>query len=165
MLNSISKSDLVNVLDMVKSYNPIDYKHDGIINVINNYTDIKYALLIEDDYLPCNENVFENFRKRMDNDTFYVCQFWTDHAAMSNGMIDLAKAKEIYSKAGRVFMLSGGEDYRFLDLNQRCFLNLVRFKYKLIGLNEEFKHTFSSVREGGVMVYGNGETEILTPII
>jgi len=177
MLNSTLDSDLNKVKEM---FSTVDYKveiycrpnidgsygawHDGVINLINAHPEIKYALLIEDDYIPCDENVLDDFHQAMDDNTFYVCQFYTNHAAMSNGMIDLTKAKDIYSRAGRVFMLNGGSDYRFLDSNQGTFLNLVRFKYKVIGLNDKFLHPFST-REGSVIVYGNGDRPVLTPIL
>jgi hypothetical protein len=182
MLNTVLVSELEQTKKIIDSFSPLGYNielctrpnidgsygawHDGVIKLVTNYPDIKYALLVEDDYLPCDENVFDDFYKFINDDTFYVCQYWMENcAAISNGLIDLTKAKDIYNKAGRVFMLNGRSDYGYLDLNQRHFLDLVRYRYKIFGLNEDFIHPFNNARNNNIIVYGKGERALLTPIL
>jgi hypothetical protein len=90
-------------------------------------------MLIEDDYIPTATTVLKTFRNRLiENDACYACQFWTNNSpGLSNGIIDLYKAGNIYKQYGKVFELCGGRDYKYIESNQVNFLNLLRTKYKV----------------------------------
>ena len=151
--------------------------HDAVIELIKNYTvnvpnqGTRYALLLEDDYLPDDKNVMEDIVKYMTPKIGYVCQYWDDveefHcggpiAAIANGMLDLSKAKEILDEKQVIFNLSGERVNLYLPWNQLLFLSFLRSKYQVYGLNHDYFHPFWT--GNGIIKYGTGKRSVISPI-
>jgi hypothetical protein len=119
---------------------------EAIIWLLNNRPDIKYAMLIEDDYLPVRPDFAVPFIQSLKHyNGAFCCQYiWLDgekfvSASISNGMIDLDKARTIFNEHKCVFMLSPDETQWS---SQRFFVNLMANKYPILGLNN-YTHPFS----------------------
>jgi hypothetical protein len=143
----------------------------GLRLLLSKYPDTDYALLIEDDYIPFDGDIMKDVVKFMGEDVGYVCQYWDDGrefrvgpvAAISNGMIDMKKLVKVMGKTGKIFQLTGGNQYINLVHNQVHFLNPIRSMYRIYGMNNDYIHPFYSVTHG-IIVYGHGTKVILQPI-
>ncbi|VVB50469.1 Uncharacterised protein [uncultured archaeon] len=169
------EQDVEAVLSVAKEYH-IPYDVDYIVrkNINGSYgawedaakklvetdPDIDYAMFLEDDYVPVRDDFMRFFQDKFDGETGYVCQFWTNanvgkyHAGMSNGMLDLYKARSIMAvNEQRLFRLSGRTEHQHLVWNQVYFLEYLTKKYMVKDVSD-YKQPFKDV--GGVLTCWGG---------
>lgn len=147
--------------------------HDAVIDIIESRSDIDAVMLIEDDYIPVRTDFLDLFYVKLKDNVGYVCQYWSsnlctpEHASISNGMLDINKAKEIYKVYDKVFELINGSRYDDFATNQINFLNLIKTKYKIVDM-KEYRHPFvNGLNINGnlnVCFYGNGNEVLIRPI-
>ena len=102
------------------SYGAWDY---ALHNFIENH-DITHHFLIEDDYLPQQEDFLEYFLKCDSDDVKYVASMWKDnHAALSSGLIRHGRVQSVFKEKKKIFEIAKGDKYIFAFSSQRNFLN------------------------------------------
>lgn len=174
VVSSLLAKSKIKKYDIIGRTN-IDYSYgawnDALIKNINSKA--KYALLLEDDYIPTSLNFYKHFFKKFDNNTAYVCQYYANHgqlgmhAAISNGFIDYEKCRTVYQQKQKIFELIDQEtsnNYKggTAEKNQINFLKILtnEFQYSAKDITEENYSVFLD-SNSVIKVYGNINGNVL----
>ena len=144
------------------SYGAWEY---GMTYEILNKTNSKYFLLLEDDYVPCNEKTCDYFLNKIKNNVGVVCSLYTNHAAISNCLVcknAFITTKNLFNSG---FLLNDGENYNSAEHNQINFLNNIKKNFNITDLAEDCCFPFYDVKSSEFLYYGNHQKEtIITPL-
>jgi hypothetical protein len=137
--------------------------HEGINNLYNK--NIKYAFLIEDDYIPVVDNFDDHFLAEMTGteNVKYVCSLYRwGHAAITNGLVDLDAVKEI---GGIPYPQSSA--YGDVEQNGQVALSKAFEEHEFIVLDISEKASVPFLdANGGIVNYGNQElARVISPVI
>ena len=130
----------------------------GILNSLSLDTNINYAFVIEDDYMPFDTEFYLPFiNKLKEGNNVFVCQKLINypkgkiHAGVSNGMFDLNKVREYYKKNDKILNVDiQSNDYLTFVKNQRNFLDYLSDEYEIADISEKYCQPFY------------GETSVIT---
>jgi len=146
---------------------------EGLKSLLNS--NVEYAMLIEDDYIPAQENFLEIFKKHISPDTAFVCQKAEDipnvaprHAAVSNGLINmkaLRAVNETYMQMFSIFPFELGRAEHLMGTeNQITFLALLEsIGYKVKDISDDFSVLYFHSESAQIRERGNMNS--LSPLI
>ena len=128
--------------------------------------EIEYCFIIEDDYMPFDTEFYLPFINKLDEGkNIFVCQAMNgNYAGITNGMFDMKKIKEFYSKNNKLLNVSLNNNYETFDRNQRTFTDFLISEYTITDLSN-YCHPSYSISS---MIYymGNIKGDILIkPIV
>jgi len=128
-----------------------------------NHTKFDYTFIIEDDYIPVEENTLDYFYKKIDDETIYVCCLYVNgHASISNGMIN---TKIMRGNNINILESYVGKDYSKGTYNQSRFMTEYK-KYKFKDITDVAYTTFQSFVANKTIPYGDKTKKlIIKPIL
>ncbi len=140
-------------------------------------SDLEFAFLIEDDYVPAVSDFALAFLQRLSAGTGYVCQLaravpdvFPRHAAMSNGAVSMDAARKALEVYGQIFSLFPFAldrfDYAVGCENQVTFLALLEsVGYSVRDVADIASLPFFVIESGAVIECGKeGAPALLTPL-
>lgn len=138
----------------------------GMIKYINDGMNF---FLIEDDYFPSKDEFYMPFIEKMTDDVAYVSQLYVHnnehrkHAAISNGLMNIAAAKKHYEAFGSCINIKLPERkvYDVGVYTQLYFLKgLEDLGYRIKDVSKRYCHPFLE-RNNRIKLYGNENVETL----
>ena len=95
--------------------------HFGVVNGLSDER-TKQFFLLEDDYIPCQDNFHMPYIDKSSPDVCYVCQLCTPpspqpksihsgRVAITNGLLNADASRHVFEKHGRCFMLDVTPEY------------------------------------------------------
>lgn len=136
----------------------------------NNLEDNLDFFLIEDDYLPARNEFYLPFQEELDKKTAYVCQLYTkvlelfDHAAISNGLMNLDAIKEHVNTFGTCTSIPNminTTKYNPGVIAQMGFLDhFPKLGYRIKDISAKYKQPYLQANDT-IVKYGNRNGEIL----
>ena len=148
----------------------IGFSYGAWQSVVEKNKDFDYHFLLEDDYIPRDNKIIENFFNAMQNKdktVFVCCIYENGHCAMSSGLLNTKIVnKEITEGRLNLKMILNAEkiqssDYALGVNNQRIFLkNFEELGYNIKDLAKENKWLFVN-HLGDITHHGNPMGTIL----
>lgn len=141
----------------------------GIRHCIQNETDSDYFFLIEDDYVPVQDNFYQCFLNKFSDNIGGVFQLYTPlyglkyHAAISNGMIRRTVVDTCIQKYGNVFNIQFNTTYIAAQQNQETFLEYISLESTICDITDVASVPFYDINIKSIKFYG--DTTKSAPII
>jgi hypothetical protein len=133
--------------------------------ILKTYKDFDYSFLIEDDYLPVDENFIDYFlNKDIENTSFVASLMRNNHASISNGLLNNKVVDLTIEKHGKLFELGddNGKKTIYLLADQTKFLELIPGTIR--DITNEASTIFNNV--GKMIVYNDPKLPIIIkPIV
>jgi RimJ/RimL family protein N-acetyltransferase len=144
----------------------------GIQHCIHNGTTSDFFFLIEDDYIPAQNNFHQYFLKKFSNETIgSVFQLYTEmhglkkHAAISNGMVKRTVAESCLNKYGNIFNIKLENTYISAQHNQETFLDYIEKESEICDISDIACIPFYDINFDCVRYFGNcNESSPIVPI-
>lgn len=159
MINDlIGKSELKGKLIVRDNFNASygAWQH-GIMETYKDYT---HTFLIEDDYLPTNQDFIDFFlRKDIENTRFIASYLNNSHASISNGLLNNKVVEPTVEKYGNLFNLQTDDKSTtiYLMADQTSFLDFISGEIR--DITDEAATIFNNV--GRLIVYTNPNLPII----
>lgn len=161
----------------------------GVINGLEDER-TKHFFLLEDDYIPCEDNFHMPYVDRSAHDICYVCQMWRPaspenapiqlgRVAITNGLLNADLSRKVFQKYRRCFMLDVTDEYGRVSRSktlddvarkyilsgsaQKDFVKLYQeCGYRVVDLGPGWQQLFLNSRS--VKVYGEGRPSTIYPV-
>lgn len=143
--------------------------------ISRNINSFDYFFVIEDDYIPIQENFYEYFVEKCSYEFPYVCQYVDHnytietpyHPSISNGLLRAENCKLIFEKYNQIFRLTSGKSYQTGWDNQVSFYrNFVDEGFGALDILDKYSVPFACINKTpSIEWYGDvNNPSIIVPI-
>lgn len=126
-----------------------------------NHQNFEYSFIIEDDYIPVQENFINFFQQKMDTNTVYVCSLYRNkHASICNGLISNKLASTDFSLMEGNINFKENLDYNTANSNQRYFMvNYEKVNLKISDITDVGHTLYKHYKN--IITYGDKDKPLL----
>lgn len=133
----------------------------GIRYCLQNEINSDYYFLIEDDYVPIQDNFYRCFLNKFSDNVGGVFQLYTamhglkQHAAISNGMISRTVIETCLKKYENIFNIQFNNTYLTAQHNQETFLDHIEAESKIFDIADVANIPFYDINIGAIKYFGD----------